>query len=349
MNSTLLQAKQYGIGKVLQVGECTAEFLRILNEAQQILVQGPEKWWGLVYWYSVSITDGHITWPREIATIEGISACGVPLDIRSQWFQFVKSAYCYNNTNGYGLGTCSDYTIGFTRWQCNRQMFDQGDTPLFKQIVTTGNPQNIWIQTTSAESAGQYFRIYGFDWNGNRLFTNTGAGSSDGIQVALPTTLGATAVFPTSVSKIIAIDKPVTNGTVNLLSVDTVTAAQVTIGQYQWDETSPQYRRSFIGGICPLQLPAGQTIPIRVLAKREFIPARNDTDILMISNLPALKRMMISINARDRGTFQQAEAEEKQALDILEREANHYLGSAQQAPLQIFSDTWGTGDIPALR
>ena len=100
MNITLAQAQAAGIDSVLQVGANTPEFLRILNEAQQILCMGPEKWWNLVYWYEINITNGLITWPREIATIEGISACGSPLSIRSQWFQFVSNGYGWSNWEG---------------------------------------------------------------------------------------------------------------------------------------------------------------------------------------------------------------------------------------------------------
>ena len=82
--------------------------------------------------------------------------------------------------------------------------------------------------------------------------------------------------------------------------------------------------------------------------KREFRPVRNDNDFLMIGNIPALSEMMMSVKLSRQNSLQLASGHEGKALQILDREANHYVGTNVVEPLRIDYRNFGAGGIPVL-
>lgn len=331
MKVTLAQLKASDVSQAIGIGTCDSRFLPLVNQAIQLLVQGPGIWWNCIYNYRIAVTDGLITWPREIATIETIASCGVPMQPRSEWFSFVSAGYGLRDTNAY----CDD-SHDECRW--DRQAFDRGMSPVFSDVVSTGNPKQIKLYSDIAENGTDYVWIFGTDSDGNVLRTNT-AGTTwvDGIRALTPTNPAVPVVFPDTVATITGVVKPITRGPLRFYEYDTVLATQRSIAIYQADETCPSYRRTFVGDLCE-----DEDTTVTVMAKREFAPVINDNDILLLGSIPAIKMMMLAVRKQDQGLFADAAAYEAKAFEILDREAQHYLGNTS-SPLQFQSETWGGG------
>lgn len=337
MKVTLKQVKESDIPQAVGISACdTARFVPLLNQAIQRLTMSGECWWNCIHTYRIAVTDGLITWPREIATIESIAKCGLPIQSRSQWFSYVSAGYGLRDKNAY-----CDTRYDNCKW--DSQAFDRGSSPLFRDVIPTGNDKSIKLYADIAENGTDYVWIFGTDADGNVLRTNTSGNEwVDGIRVLTPTNPAVPSVFPGTVATITAVNKPQTRGALRLYEYDTVLATQREIAVYQADETNPSYRRTFVGGLCE----NGDTT-VQVLAKREFAPVINDEDNLLLGSIPAIKQMMLAVRKQDQGLFQDAQAYEAKAFEILDREAQHYLGNTS-APLQFQSDIWGGGVMPAL-
>lgn len=337
MKITLADIKNSDIPQAVGIAACdTNRFVPLVNQSIQRLTMSGEVWWGLIYTYRIAVTDGLITWPREIATIETIATCGIPMPTRSEWFSFVSAGYGLRDTNAY----CDDRHAN-CKW--DRQAFDRGMSPLFSDVVSTGNPKQIKLYSDIAENGTDYVWIFGTDSDGNVLRTNTsGTEWVDGIRALTPTNPAVPVVFPDTVATITGVVKPLTRGPLRLYEYDTVLATQRAIAIYQADETCPSYRRTFVGALC-----TDEDTTVTVMAKREFAPVINDQDILLLGSFPAIKMMMLSVRKQDQGLFQDAAAFEMKAFEILDREAQHYLGNTS-SPLQFQSAIWGGGVMQPL-
>ena len=212
MKITLGDLKRSDIPQAIGIGACDDRFSATANQAIQRLVMSGEKWYGLTYSYRISITEGLLTWPREIASIETIAGCGVPMPIRSEWFSFVEAGYGIRDKNAY-----CDSRNDLNRW--DRQAFDRGMSPLFSDVVATGNPKQIKLYADIAESGAGYVWLFGTDTAGNVLRTNTGGNEwVDGIRALTPTNPAIPVVFPGTVASITGVVKPLTRGALRLTS-----------------------------------------------------------------------------------------------------------------------------------
>ena len=110
--------------------------------------------------------------------------------------------------------------------------------------------------------------------------------------------------------------------------VDTVTAIERQIGDYEPDDPTPSFRRSFVQGICATST---CTRTVTGMAKLEFVPAVRDTDILMVGNLDAIKAMVQSILKREANLEGEAIALERAALRELNQELDHRNGKDKTA------------------
>lgn len=143
-------------------------------------------------------------------------------------------------------------------------------------------------------------------------------------------------------SEIGSINKDVTKGWVKVYTLDPVTSQEVLIATLAPDETLPHYRRYEIPGFENLD---GSHVV--VLAKRKFIPAISDNDDLIITNLGALKMMLIAIEKEENNNLQEASIYEEKATELLKEELKETQGSAIGRP-QVQMEGYAMGEIPAL-
>jgi hypothetical protein len=139
-----------------------------------------------------------------------------------------------------------------------------------------------------------------------------------------------------------AINKTVTKGWVRVYAVDPDTAVESCIAILAPGETLPHYRRYAIPGF---ENKDGSTVT--VLAKRKFIPIVSDDDDLIVSNLGAVKMMLIAIEKEENNNLQEASLYEDKAVELLKEELKESQGSAIGRP-QIQMENFAPGEIPAM-
>lgn len=139
-----------------------------------------------------------------------------------------------------------------------------------------------------------------------------------------------------------AINKTATKGWVRVYAVDPTTGSESCIAILAPDETLPQYRRYAIPGF---ENAEGSTVT--VLAKRKFIPVTTDDDDLIVSNLGALKMMLIAIEKEENNNLDEATKYEEKAVGLLREELREVQGSAIGRP-QVQMEAFAMGEIPNM-
>lgn len=139
-----------------------------------------------------------------------------------------------------------------------------------------------------------------------------------------------------------AINKTTTKGWVRVYAVDPDTGVESCVAILAPDETLPHYRRYAIPGY---ENEDGSNVT--VLAKRKFIPITSDDDDLIVTNLGALKMMMIAIEKEENNNIQEAVVYEAKAVELLREELREVQGSAIGRP-QIQMEAYAMGEIPAM-
>lgn len=334
MRITLADVKASRIPQVLGVASCDSRFLAMVNEATQRLVMGPEMWWECYQRYKFRVSNGRLTWPRQVAAIWGIAVDDAPYTLHNEWFEYLGT--------GYGVRESTYFS--------DSRLIDRGTACVFDDIITTGNDKTIKLYSTVTESTTEKFIVRGYDEDGIWIRTQVDGTWVDGEHIQVPPLSSTPRTSAYSWSAITDIIKPITNGELWLYERDTVTGEQRRIGLYESDETRPRYRRSLVGGVTPEdEETSTQTWCITAMVKREFIPVRNDNDFLIIGNLPALKEMCQAIQKRETGNLPEAQVHEAEAFRLLDREASHYIGRANTVPLKVTGDCFGMGDVLAVQ
>lgn len=332
MRLTLADLKLSSLPALMGIASCDARFLEIVNEAQQRLVMSPDTWWETYQKYRMSTCSGMVTWPRQVANIISIAVDCTPYTIRNEWFEFLES--------GYGQRTsCS---------LCSPTVIDRGTACVFDDIDTSGNDKTLKLYSSVAETAGLTMGILGWDAGGEWIKTVVGGSWVDGEWLSVPTDPLAPVQSGQNWSAITDIIKPITNSELRLYEYDAGTNTQRTIGIYESDETRPRYRRTLIGGIGN-GVNSTTAHTVTAMVKREFIPARNDNDFLLIGNFPALKEMCIGIVKSNGSNLQEASLRMQAAARLMDAEASHYIGQSRVVPIRMDVEAWGMGDVPNVQ
>lgn len=193
-------------------------------------------------------------------------------------------------------------------------------------------------------------------WNGTRWAVYNGSTLSDQtttspVSVAYPwlgswtspvVVKNAALISVNAFSDIDAINKTVSKGWVRIYGVDPNTGDEQIISILAPSETLPLYRRYAIPGF---ENEEGSTVT--VLAKKKFIPVVSDDDDLTITNLGALKLMLIAIEKEENNNLEEASGYEQKAVDLLREELKEVQGAAQGRP-QVQMEAFAMGEIPAM-
>lgn len=316
---TLGSVRSY-LARSTESGMCPDDdnFATRINEAQERLLN-KGKWPGSKVRYSICVYDSCITLPRELESILAINIDSSPVQVRNEWFEFLEA----------GPGTMPPGGDGITP-------IDRGTSVLFRDICGT---KKIWAVTdrTEVEGAGLWIKGYGPD--GKRVRTTYVNGSSvseevDGEWLSLSGNMPAETV--NTFVEIDSVIKTKTNGFVHLYQVDPDTEESSAIGLFHPLEELPLYRR--------YEIPNQQGYhTLTILAKKRFIPAVDDNDDLMITNLGALKMMLRAIEKEENNLLEEAVAYETRASVLLSEEYREYLGGVDhRQKLQVKGFAPGT-------
>lgn len=317
MKTTVQQLKASRIPQVLGLCSDDVRVLDYANEAMQRLMSRG-KWVGTFQRMLICTSQGCLTWPRQVETIEAIALCDVPVTIRNEWFEFLS--------NGTGLQSADS---------CGIQLFDRGTFCTFNDIA--GQNKKIRVYADVTEAAGSKILLQGYDENGIWIRTEVGGEWVDGEYVDISTTpTNSTKLF----TSLTGVQKPATNGIVRLYEFNVDDSTQRAIAIYEPDETVPSYRRSLLTGLTGFGGCCGQSEdcddkPVTVMAKLKFIPVRVDTDYLPIGNLAAVKDMCQSIKKLENNLFEESKAYEASAINELDQELRSYLGDGAKIVMTV--------------
>ena len=322
MSRYILSDAKTPIAKILSMPTTDSRVTDYINEAQERLLH-KGKWPGTYAKYKVTASDGEITWPRQLETIETVAVDEKPGYVRGQWYEFLES--------GPGIRDSADGDA--------RTLLDRGEAALFS--VISGTNKKIRLATAVSGDAGLKVILQGFDETGAWIRTSIDGTYADGEEVTLTSTYVETT---NKFSELSAAQKPVTAGNLTVNERDTDADIDREVGVWEPSETRPRYRRSLIAG-----LSTTNTAAVLVMGKLRYIPATVDTDWLLIPSVPALKLMVQAIRKEENNLIQEAVAYEQRALDVLNALLAHHIGDGAMPIPNVQATAFGGGEVANLQ
>lgn len=257
--------------------------------------QSPSYWWA-------AESVPYLTLPRQYQSISGIQfgATGLPAIPRlvyPRWHEYIAGGAGQISPGtsmqmavdmGDGFATHTDPTEPF---YVTFKSYDSADSKVvvqFSALDAEGNPA--------------------YDSNGNAYFT-------------VPVN---SIVTSTAFSRIVSVNKPITEGKISLFAVKPDDAtAQNSISDYEATETVPSYKRYRLGG-------SEFATQINCLCKRRYIAlvdGPDDETIVIPDNEGALKLTLMALQYEDKNDLERAEEYFNKAIQLLNSELKEDRGN----------------------
>lgn len=261
--------------------------------------------------YSLPVVDGCITLPDDADSVLHTMVDGFPVPVRSLWHDF-KS-----------IGTGNLSVNPTIQWG----LIDAGYTPT-KRLLT--EETNYLYITSAADSSIPH--SFSPD-NGNTLVVVGCDGDQFYTGVLQEVTSGVYAIyFDTPITSIVSIHFEGFTGSFDLRT--DVADRETTIATVGPDGGVTRYRRFRINGSVD-----GKTV-VHVLCKRKFQLLQNDTDIVYVGNIGAIKQGLCGHLMEDNADIERAQYHWNQCMLLMEEEANSSRGAAVP---RLNIDPYGTG------
>jgi hypothetical protein len=298
-------------------------------------------------WYGTSVTlnlkayvfnhAAYVVTPREIARLIVMSVSQQPLEIRNRFYEYLQF--------GNGLQPKHPGSRCGNDWT---HAYERDNVITLAPLLPT--PQKIRIYTTDVRDIGLRVLLQGKNQNDQVvLMTDPVTGQS-----ASGEYVGINLPFTDSMeqySVLTGIQKDETWGVLQFFQVDPVTGAQVELSAMEPSEGVAWYRRYLVSGLPGHLLhhvAQGRPLYITAQGKLDFVPVINETDYLLIPNVPALleEAQSLRYSRMDSGNSEQKSAiHHSRALALLRGQANHYLGKINAA---ISFKPFGSADLRRL-
>jgi len=305
MKLTLGEARQQLYAAIVPSLDTQASIDRFnsyLNLAQERLINSG-KWNGTIYPVRFISPEGVITLPRGY--ISALAAKWVkdeasgPIKIRNGWFSYLTPisdlwSSTYWPRYGFNETFISDMGDGFCTFK---------DSPYEQYILK--------IAIDNASDVGNEIVIKGKDASGEL--------------VTIMPTLANPVVSPTQVfsGQLSMVSKPITFGTIDIFAVNAADQSQEElIGEYENSETNASYHRYAVPNDPEVDY-------VDVLCKVRYVPCVVDTDDVVVSNLGALKNMLISLRYEDEADLERSEMFFMKALQLLNGETKETRGGSR--------------------
>lgn len=327
MRVTLAQVRQSRLPQV--VGLCagdTPAIAAIVNEAQErlILAAGETGFFG--GWTRVAFTvtraNPYITLPRTLARLINLDVCREPVEIHNEFYEFLPG----------GIGLMPTPTQD--DWCGVLGGYERGVYPTLVDLPATSY---LRVYVTDSRDVNARMLITGLDAASMPIYSTDGFENPTGFYLRFQQPF-ATTEF--EVSAISAVQKDVTYGDVILKAVDPDTLVETTLSRYAPAETHPTYRRYYITRLPNVCCDGTATITVQGLGKLEYIPVYQDTDHVLIGNIPALIEEVQAIRYSSMDLKDAAVLEQKhhrKAIRLLQDELRHYMGEQNPA---VSVDVW---------
>jgi hypothetical protein len=313
------------------MGICSADPMVVAycNDSTERLLIDPkaadEGWYGSTVTLNLKVQiinhAAYVVTPREIARLIVMGICQHPLEIRNKFYEYLEF--------GAGIQGCGDRRCGSPF-----AAYERDNVITLSPLLAT--PQKIRIYPTDVRDTGARALLQGKNEHDQVILTtdpNTGL-SAPGEYLVLDFP------FVTSMeqySLLTGIQKDQTYGPLQFFQVDPTTGVQVALSEMEPYEGVAWYRRYLVSGMpnhllcCAAQ---GKSLYITAQGKLDFVPVVNETDYLLIPNVPALleEAQSLRYSRMDSGNSEQKSAiHHSRALALLRGQANHYLGKINTA------------------
>lgn len=300
------------------------------------------KWWGTYGRWHVCTQNGCITLPPQIATVERAAICGQVISVHDLWFEFLSNGY------GPSTGTCCENCGGNWGCGCPGGAWYRGEVPTYDDIQ--GVNKKIRAICDLVSDVGREIRFLGYDENNNWIRSIQEGEWQDGELVALAQTPGTLSTKKFSSITDIQIPGDL-DGQWWLYEYNTDTTDVRMIGQYQYWETRPAYKR--------YQFPAyGSTQSdgdgncnkalVEIIGKFEFIPVKKDTDYLILGSIPACEEGVLAVKYGEPGGDPNMEAVyTAKTLAALDNDLNHHLGDGRRIGINLVGAS--VGEVQPIR
>lgn len=330
------------------VGLCREDVVgvsNLVNSVQERLLYcdeaGDDGWWGSwaeVYMQASRLTP-YVTLPRQIARIEFADICTKPIKLNNQFQEYLRFG------NGRLPKTCRANAF------CLTTAYTRNDAVTFIDPPT----QPFFLQAFALDiadvAAAKRILFQGLDANGNVIYSQDGVNEVTGEYVTLLSPFGSSS---NSFSTLNGIQKDVTTGAVQIMSVDATTGVSTLILTMEPSEQVACYKRYYFNSL-PCVCPASQgcvtpqAIPIHAIVKLDLIPATVDQDYLLIQSIEALieeaqSQRMAGIDGMEAKT--ESFNRHKTAVKMLNGQLTHYVG--KNSPAIQFSP-FGSARLERIR
>ncbi len=340
MKLTVSAVKASRIPAALNICPTDVRLLPWVNEAVERLLR-KALWIGTYGRFRICATDGCITLPSQLASIERAAQCGVVIPTHDLWYEFLsnglgpRNASCSTNGGCNCGGGCGVAEANLRGW-----------FPTFADV--RGTAKKLRLICDLATDVGKRVLCLGYDENGNWIRTIQSGVYADGEVVLLTQSPGTdtTKFFDGGITGIQFLDAR--DGQVWLYERDTVAATSRLIGSYQYSETVPSYARYFFPSICAQPQTGGgcATTQVEIIGRLEYYPVVKDTDVLLIGSIPALKNMCVAVKTYEESVnnadIQRAAAFETLAVKALDDEIEFYLGEGREVGVNFKGANIGT-------
>jgi len=333
------------------VGACVDDprLLKLTNEAlERLMYEG--HFHTTVQRIRFCATDGCITYPPQVASLERIAICGQPIPLRTIWFEWMDGGWGLRGQQA--SSTDSDSCCGFGCGP-NEAIF-RGYFPTFADINPINQNKKVNLVCDLSSDVGKEVLVLGYDENNIWIRTEQDGVIADGEVILLAQGAGTTSTNFFSCITDIQFNEE-RDSVVWVYEYNTTASTRRMIGTYQAFETRPNYARYFFPAIVssPNSDDSGcaQTL-VEAIAKLNFWPVKVPNDYLCVPCLPALKEMMMAINSAQN----EPDGVKKQqimaaglvaALHILNMQLEHFTGSGNRIAMTVINGEY-ISVVPAL-
>jgi hypothetical protein len=307
------------------IGVCEADVPKIasvVNAVEQRLIYakeaGDDGWWGT--WaemaFSVTRSNPYITTPRNVARLEWVNACNVPIPLNNQFFEYLQFG------NGSLPKTCPGECLPPQSLMRNNVVtfVDQSVTPMLLRAYRS-----------SASDIGKRVLAQGIDQNGTVVISQDGYNRVTGQFMQFLDT-SSFVTWEMQFASLTGIQKDVTTGPVTIYQVDPATGAEILLLTMEPGETTAWYRRYYFHSLpnqCCQAPGSPESVEVKAIVKLEPIPVAVDTDYLLLQNLEAIiaeAQSMRFATIDSAQALQMSRERHQAAISFLNGELGHYLG-----------------------
>lgn len=302
MFKTLDEIRNSGVASIAGVSPDSDAFTDYVNQAVERLIDRGD-WWATVVPVMLCMKRGCVVLPRYCAAIREMKSCGGNVPIHNQWYEFTSTDWYNSLLNEY---------YGWA-W-CEQNMVAKGVVPTVNTIMGDGRKVRAYPQCNA--DFGKTVTIFGVDNNQQPLQHRDATGAwRDGIVLTLQEPYAETEGYVSTIDRVL---KDETEKPVTLWASNVADAVLEELSTYEPSETNPAYRRYELKTWNWRDGDGNQKWrPVCALVKLQYVPAKYDTDLILIDNMAAIKFMVAAIRAEEGNDWDKATTNEAKAIQAL--------------------------------